>query len=120
MTCKSHDLMLLSDWINKLRQFDRVVRHATPQRRSTPALTGHNTCSVFTKASDATEINKIVVVGVPYRTDWIRLPSRLKQSGTVFAVCESLTTSDSDVSRQSILATERVNDCLLFATLAQQ
>ena len=75
-----HDLMLLPDWINKLRQFDSVVRHATLQWQSTTAKTGHDeawTCSVLTTASDATEIDEIVVVGVstPHRLFKITIAS---------------------------------------------
>ena len=46
-----------------LRHYDRVEGHATPQRLYTTAKTAHE-CSVLTTASDAMEIDEIVVMGV--------------------------------------------------------
>ena len=44
MTCKSHDLILLSDWINKLRQFDR--KDGPQLRLNICSLNDSNTLSV--------------------------------------------------------------------------
>ena len=49
-----------------LRHLDCIAGHATPQRPSTTPKMGHDynrTCSVLTKAFDAMEIDKIIVVG---------------------------------------------------------
>ena len=77
-----------------LKQYHRIVGQATSQRPYTTAMMVHDsgkdwTCSVLTTTSDATEINRIVVVGAATPHWLLKITVASKQSRTVFAVCGS-------------------------------